>query len=168
MMAGWLLGVTIFGISDACDGDTRLPGPGSCPAADDRMVIHPEPDLFRSRKLPVKLAPACRTITSPGTAESSALWRLPPALTVLVRPVGEPGLVLRDVRGGAGAAAVCACAAAGSNEVTRVTAPSAATQRREFGNVSLLCQVGRAAGLRAGSSATGRTRGAPPRQRSTV
>src|SRR5690606_3530545 len=80
--------------------------------------------------------------------ESSALWRLPPALTVIVRPVGETGLVLRYVRGGAGAAAVCACAAAGSSEVTRVTAPSAATQRREFGNVSLLCQVGRAAFVR--------------------
>ena len=67
----------------------RVPGGGRLEsAAEERMTIHPEPDLLGRVKLPVKVAPACKVITSPGCAWLSAPWKSPPALTSRTPPFG--------------------------------------------------------------------------------
>ena len=52
------------------------------------MTIQSEPDLAGRVKEPSKVAPACSRIWSPGCALLSAACRLPPALTLIVLPVG--------------------------------------------------------------------------------
>jgi hypothetical protein len=47
----------------------RVPGGGKLESVvEDRITIHADPDLFGKVKLPVKVAPACNVITSPGCA----------------------------------------------------------------------------------------------------
>ncbi len=56
--------------------------------AAERTMIQPVPALTGRVKVPVKVAPGCRVTTSPGWAASRAAWRLPPAGTNSVAPVG--------------------------------------------------------------------------------
>src|SRR5690606_5660070 len=50
--------------------------------------LHCEPPLALRTKLPLKVAPACSSMMSPGFAASSAACRLSPALTRIVLPPG--------------------------------------------------------------------------------
>jgi hypothetical protein len=62
-----------------------VPAAASVPLV--RITTQPVPLLLGSVKGPLKDAPACNTISSPGSAASIAACRFPPALTVMVRPV---------------------------------------------------------------------------------
>src|SRR5215471_8291509 len=57
------------------------------------MVTDAPPDFAGRTKLPVKVAPACSTIVSPGCALSIAACRSSPTLTVTTDPLddGEAG-----------------------------------------------------------------------------
>src|SRR5690348_7508463 len=70
----------------ASAGATRTPDFGSLPMALDCTVIQAEPDFSGSVNGPMKTAPACRLITSPGWASFKAAWKLPPDDTLMVLP----------------------------------------------------------------------------------
>jgi hypothetical protein len=75
----------IFGNTGEYDGSMRVVAPGSAESgAEVRIVIIVLPLFTGSTKLPVNVAPAWSTISSPGCAASSAAWRSPPAFTVRV------------------------------------------------------------------------------------
>jgi hypothetical protein len=75
----------ILASSGAADLSMRTPAAGSDESGvDERMTIGVVPLFARSLNGPSNVAPACKTIVSPGFAASIAAWRLPPALTVSV------------------------------------------------------------------------------------
>jgi hypothetical protein len=86
LMAGALLGVSILGMRLACEGKTRVPGWGRRACADERMWIQSVPGFLGRMKLPVKVAPAWSSITSPGWEAWRAAWRSPPAFTGMSLP----------------------------------------------------------------------------------
>ena len=96
-MAGMELFVTIFANPAAVAGVTRVPAGGSVPAV--LIVIQPVPALGGRTKFPVNRAPAASSITSPRTALLSAAWRLAPAGTEMVLPVGATYRVSTSDRG---------------------------------------------------------------------
>ena len=77
----------------AVAGVTRSASPGSVASGRSlRTVIMVSPVFTGSVKLPVKVAPGARRISSPGCAASSAACRLPPAgtVTTAARAIGGP------------------------------------------------------------------------------
>ncbi len=66
--AGSTVGEAIVGISDASAGPTLRSGT----VADDRMMMTGPSGLAGRANDPVNLAPACRTISSPGCAAFNA------------------------------------------------------------------------------------------------
>src|SRR5882762_11186827 len=69
------------------------------------MYIQPEPTLFGSVNGPVNVAPACRTMVSPGMALVIAVCKLPPAFTTMVLPEGGEYVVSMNACGKVGSAA---------------------------------------------------------------
>src|SRR5205814_6325763 len=69
------------------------------------MYIQPEPTLFGSVNGPVNVAPACRTMLSPGTALLIAVCKLPPAFTTMVLPEGGEYVVSMNACGKVGSCA---------------------------------------------------------------
>src|SRR5688500_2861975 len=110
MIAGSPPGPTIFGMFGASDGSARSPGDGSALfGALERIVIQPEPVFLGSVNVPVYVAPAASSMTSPGEAELSAFGKFPPAETLIVDPVGATRSVASRTAGGAGAANDAPC-----------------------------------------------------------
>ena len=63
----------------------RAPAAGrALSAAEDRIVMYEVPLFAGSEKFPMKVAPACTRIVSPGLAALIAACRSPPAFTVSV------------------------------------------------------------------------------------
>src|SRR5437773_6526196 len=86
-----LFGERSLGSCGAYDGSIRTAGPGSAASeAADRIVMVPVPCFAGSTKLPVKVAPACSRIVSPGCAASMAACRLPPAETETTAASARP------------------------------------------------------------------------------
>src|SRR5262249_52739362 len=56
------------------------------------IVTYALPDFAGRMKFPVNVAPACKTIVSPGCALLMAACRSPPALTVTTPPVDDGGV----------------------------------------------------------------------------
>src|SRR5437773_12282494 len=69
------------------------------------MYIQPEPALFGSVNGPVNVAPASRTMVSPGTALFIAVCKLPPAFTTMVLPEGGEYVVSMNACGKVGSCA---------------------------------------------------------------
>jgi hypothetical protein len=92
-----VLGDTSLGIRPALAGVTRVPGAGKLASGVlVRIVIQPVlVPLFGSVKLPENVAPAARTIVSPGWAALIAFWTFPPAGTVMVLPLPGAYVVSR-------------------------------------------------------------------------
>src|SRR5947199_7761526 len=83
-------------------------------------------------KLPVKVAPAWISITSPGWAAWRAAWRSPPALTAMSLPrVGGEYVVSRKTRGNSGS--VWARARVSSRGIVCTHAKTKARQARRAG-----------------------------------
>src|SRR2546422_8825610 len=72
------------------------------------MYIQPEPVLFGSVNGPVNVAPASRTMVSPGTALFIAVCKLSPAFTTMVLPEGGEYVVSMRVCGKVGSCAASA------------------------------------------------------------
>src|SRR5437667_4984543 len=83
-------------------------------------------------KLPVKVAPAWISITSPGWEAWRAAWRSPPALTAMTLPrVGGEYVVSRKTRGNSGS--VWARARVGSRGIVWTHAKTRARRARRAG-----------------------------------
>ncbi len=72
------------------------------PGADVRTMIQSVPTLSGNVKLPVNVAPAWRTIASPGRAWLSAAWKSPPAGTAMNCPDGGVYVVSTEMKGSVG------------------------------------------------------------------
>ena|SRR5439155_6617012 len=71
----------------------RTPAAGNdASGADERIVMSVVPFFTGRTKVPVKVAPACSRIVSPGCAALRAAWRSPPAFTVNVDAFAMPAV----------------------------------------------------------------------------
>src|SRR6267143_844838 len=96
------------------------------------MYIQTVPGFLGRMKLPVKVAPAWSSITSPGWEAWRAAWRSPPAFTRMSLPrVGGEYVVSRKTRGNSGS--VWAKARAGSSTVVATHAKMTARRARRAG-----------------------------------
>src|SRR3954469_18157526 len=122
----------IFAICEALAGVIRVPTGGNDPP--DRMTIQPAPVLAGRVKLPLNVAPAWSTISSPGWALLIAVWRSPPPLRLSVRPVSAGYRVSRYTRGNSDTSGALGtgCGRGGAVSVTATVSafpPVAATTR---------------------------------------
>src|SRR5262249_52482709 len=92
----------IFGIAELCDGEARVPSGEIPPGFEVRIIIHPVPDFAGNTKLPEYVAPACRTIVSPGCALLRTFCRSPPAATFSTLPETDGYDVDKNTRGSSG------------------------------------------------------------------
>src|SRR5688572_7687174 len=95
--------------------------------AEVRITIHPLPLFAGSVNVPVYVAPAWRTIVSPGSALLIALCRLPPAGTLIVAPACAGYDVSTDFAGSAGR--VCAVPSTAMPLTNRRTATRGKSRR---------------------------------------